>query len=110
MKFLTYTRACILFTIFLIAFYLFWTRTRYVNVKQKVGVEVEVASKKSPLNDYTKYNVYLAVVACGDRLHETLNMLKSALMFSKVKLNFVVFAEESLIESFAEKVLIDWKY
>lgn len=46
----------------------------------------------------------MAVVACGDRLHETLTMIKSALMFSKAKLNFVVVAEDNLIPSFTEKV------
>lgn len=49
-------------------------------------------------------DIVVAVVACGNRLLETLNMLKSALMFSKVKLNFIVVAEERLIESFNEKV------
>lgn len=46
----------------------------------------------------------VAVVACGDRLQETLNMLKSALMFSKEKLNFVIVAEDRLIDHFKEKV------
>lgn len=46
----------------------------------------------------------VAVVACGDRLQETLTMIKSALMFSKEKLNFIIFAEDELIESFIEKV------
>lgn len=32
-------------------------------------------------------------------------MLKSALMFSKEKLNFIVVAEDDLIESFNEKVI-----
>lgn len=46
----------------------------------------------------------MAVVACGDRLRETLIMLKSALMFTKEKLNFIVLAEDGLIESFNQKV------
>lgn len=48
------------------------------------------------------------MVACGDRLFETLAMLKSALMFSKAHLNFIVVAEDNLIESFNEK-LEEWK-
>ena len=48
--------------------------------------------------------VVLAVVACGDRLDETLVMLKSALVFTQAPLRFIVFAEEDLIESFSEKV------
>jgi UDP-xylose:glucoside alpha-1,3-xylosyltransferase len=49
-------------------------------------------------------DIVVVVVACGDRLQETLIMLKSALMFSKEKLNFIVFAEDNLIESFNQKV------
>jgi UDP-xylose:glucoside alpha-1,3-xylosyltransferase len=48
--------------------------------------------------------VVLAVVACGDRLDETLVMLKSALTFTQAPLRFIIFAEDDLIESFNEKV------
>lgn len=48
--------------------------------------------------------VVLAVVACGDRLDETLVMLKSALVFTQAPLRFIIFAEDDLIESFSEKV------
>ncbi|RZC42736.1 glucoside xylosyltransferase 2, partial [Asbolus verrucosus] len=58
--------------------------------------------------DFKRNDVVVVVVACRDRLQETLTMLKSALMFSKEKLNFVVFAEDELIESFSQK-LGEWK-
>lgn len=51
----------------------------------------------------------MAVVACGDRLFETLNMLKSALMFSKERLNFIVVAEDRLIDRFNEKVRVSFR-
>ncbi|KAF2885656.1 hypothetical protein ILUMI_20507 [Ignelater luminosus] len=60
------------------------------------------------VSDFNKSNIVVAVVACGDRLHETLTMIKSALMFSKAKLNFVIVAEDNLIPSFTEK-LNEWK-
>lgn len=52
----------------------------------------------------------IAVVACGQRLQETLAMIKSALLFnySKDKLHFLVFAENHLTTSFNEK-LGDWR-
>nr|XP_022903660.1 glucoside xylosyltransferase 2 [Onthophagus taurus] len=53
-------------------------------------------------------NIVLAVVACGDRLYETLNMIKSAIMFSESKIMFVILTEDDLIESFAEK-LSQWQ-
>ncbi|XP_060535447.1 glucoside xylosyltransferase 2 [Cylas formicarius] len=53
-------------------------------------------------------DIVVAVVACGDRLHETLMMLKSALMFTRKKINFIVLAEDALIESFEEK-LREWQ-
>uniref|UniRef100_A0A3Q1GLQ6 Glucoside xylosyltransferase 1 n=1 Tax=Acanthochromis polyacanthus TaxID=80966 RepID=A0A3Q1GLQ6_9TELE len=45
---------------------------------------------------------HLAVVACGPRLEETLNMLKSAVLFSKKPLHFYIFAEEELHNSFRD--------
>ncbi|XP_029141651.1 glucoside xylosyltransferase 2 [Protobothrops mucrosquamatus] len=51
--------------------------------------------------------MHLAVVACGDRLLETLNMLKSAVLFSNKKLKFHIFAEDSLKPEF-EKKLEEW--
>uniref|UniRef100_A0A8C8SG85 UDP-D-xylose:beta-D-glucoside alpha-1,3-D-xylosyltransferase n=1 Tax=Pelusios castaneus TaxID=367368 RepID=A0A8C8SG85_9SAUR len=51
--------------------------------------------------------MHLAVVACGDRLEETLIMLKSAVLFSYRKLRFHIFAEDSLKPKF-ERKLQEW--
>lgn len=48
--------------------------------------------------------IVLAVVACGDRLSETLVMIKSAILFTQKPLNFIVLADDPLIPSFKEKV------
>lgn len=48
------------------------------------------------------------MVACEDRLRETLNMLKSAIMFSKLHITFIVVTEDKLIRDFSEK-LEQWK-
>lgn len=40
--------------------------------------------------------IHLAVVACGNRLEETLVMLKSAVLFSHRKIQFHIFTEDSL--------------
>lgn len=65
-----------------------------------VGIQI-------PINLIFRDDIVVAVVACGDRLQETLNMVKSSLMFSKQKLNFIIVAEDRLIESFNEKVLLN---
>ncbi|XP_058512107.1 glucoside xylosyltransferase 1 isoform X2 [Ochotona princeps] len=44
--------------------------------------------------------MHVAVVACGERLEETLTMLKSAIIFSIKPLQFHIFAEEQLHDSF----------
>ncbi|XP_069062211.1 glucoside xylosyltransferase 2 isoform X2 [Pleurodeles waltl] len=44
--------------------------------------------------------MHLAVVACGERLEETLAMLKSAALFSHKELRFHIFAEETLRAAF----------
>ncbi|XP_059518934.1 glucoside xylosyltransferase 2 isoform X2 [Myotis daubentonii] len=51
--------------------------------------------------------IHLAVVACGNRLEETLVMLKSAVLFSHRKMHFHIFTEESLKPEF-DKQLQQW--
>lgn len=48
----------------------------------------------------------IAVVVCGMRVDETMNMLKSALLFNTDKnpLRFVIITEDALKERFKEKV------
>lgn len=52
---------------------------------------------------------HIVVVACGQRLQETLVMIKSCLLFnhSKEMLKFVIFTEDNLRSEFNEK-LTDW--
>ncbi|XP_048348112.1 glucoside xylosyltransferase 2 [Sphaerodactylus townsendi] len=63
--------------------------------------------KPSTVQLSTPQCMHLAVVACGDRLEETLIMLKSAVLFSNRKLKFHIFAEDSLKPEF-ERKLQDW--
>uniref|UniRef100_A0A3P9JRN5 UDP-D-xylose:beta-D-glucoside alpha-1,3-D-xylosyltransferase n=1 Tax=Oryzias latipes TaxID=8090 RepID=A0A3P9JRN5_ORYLA len=48
--------------------------------------------------------MHLAVVACGNRLVETLTMIKSALLFSLKKIKFHIFSEDSLAPQFEERL------
>ncbi|KAE8297958.1 Glucoside xylosyltransferase 2 [Larimichthys crocea] len=48
--------------------------------------------------------MHLAVVACGNRLDETLTMVKSAVLFSLKKITFHIFAEDPLAPQFEEKL------
>lgn len=48
--------------------------------------------------------MHLAVVACGNRLDETLTMVKSALLFSLKRIKFHIFAEDPLAPQFVERV------
>lgn len=48
--------------------------------------------------------MHLAVVACGERLEETLTMIKSAVLFSIRRLYLHIFAEDQLHASFTEAV------
>lgn len=50
--------------------------------------------------------MHLAVVACGNRLDETLTMVKSALLFSIKRITFHIFAEDPLAPQFKERVRI----
>lgn len=48
--------------------------------------------------------MHLAVVACGERLQETLTMIKSAVLLSIKRLCLHIFAEDQLHASFMEAV------
>lgn len=50
--------------------------------------------------------IVIAVVSCGMRLQETLNMLKSAIIFDleRIPIKFVIVTETNLMTSFKEKV------
>uniref|UniRef100_A0A1A8F639 UDP-D-xylose:beta-D-glucoside alpha-1,3-D-xylosyltransferase n=2 Tax=Nothobranchius korthausae TaxID=1143690 RepID=A0A1A8F639_9TELE len=52
----------------------------------------------------TEEVMHLAVVACGNRLDETLTMLKSAVLFSLKKIKFHIFAEDPLAPQFEERL------
>ncbi|XP_012286010.1 glucoside xylosyltransferase 1 [Orussus abietinus] len=52
--------------------------------------------------------VVICVVACGDRLEESLTMLKSALVFARRELRFIIIADDNLIPVFV-KQLSEWK-
>ncbi|MEE6502472.1 hypothetical protein FKM82_004529, partial [Ascaphus truei] len=53
--------------------------------------------------------MHLAVVACGDRLEETLTMLKSAVLFSVKEIQFHIFADDALKQEFENK-LQEWPH
>lgn len=66
-------------------------------------------SKSTPVFEKRiQEDVVICVVACGDRLEESLTMMKSALIFSKRSLRFIVISDNNLIQAFTEK-LSDWK-
>ncbi|EFA10174.2 glucoside xylosyltransferase 2 [Tribolium castaneum] len=111
MKLYTCLRIGVSFSVLLVVFYFY--SIKILNNKDDVSVEESHKVTKSlevttDRIEFKRNDIVLAVVACGDRLQETLNMLKSALIFSKEKLNFIVFAEDNLIESFNQK-LSEWK-
>lgn len=48
--------------------------------------------------------VNLAVVACGDRVAETITLVKSALMFTRSYLQFFIITEPKLKHDFIQQV------
>ena len=49
-------------------------------------------------------SIHICIVACGDRLEESLVLLKSAVLFAKSPLVFHIFAEDHLQQSFKDQV------
>uniref|UniRef100_A0A3P8TWD0 UDP-D-xylose:beta-D-glucoside alpha-1,3-D-xylosyltransferase n=1 Tax=Amphiprion percula TaxID=161767 RepID=A0A3P8TWD0_AMPPE len=74
---------------------------RGVNAKSKPRSNVaRPVIKRSRAEEF----MHLAVVACGNRLDETLTMVKSALLFSIKKIKFHIFAEDPLAPQFEERL------
>lgn len=62
---------------------------------------------KTRCSNKPKHEIVLSVVVCGDRVQETLVMIKSALSLSQdSKLRLIILAEEKLVQDFIEKVFI----
>ncbi|XP_029681632.1 glucoside xylosyltransferase 1 isoform X1 [Takifugu rubripes] len=67
---------------------------RYIMRQQGQGEATGLGRPDTPM--------HLAVVTCGDRLEETLTMIKSAILFSIRHLHLHIFAEDQLHASFME--------
>uniref|UniRef100_A0A8C5SHT0 Uncharacterized protein n=1 Tax=Laticauda laticaudata TaxID=8630 RepID=A0A8C5SHT0_LATLA len=84
--------------------------TRLEAVAGSVGRDERQRRSGSERYDFPRSQLsermHLAVVACGERLEETVTMLKSAIIFSIRSLQFHIFAEESLQSDFREIVSI----
>lgn len=96
-------RICVLCTLVLIGFFLYWTKYHGTLVRTSEPKQMHIEKVQKPIQD-----MYLAVVCCGDRFQETITMLKSAVMFTQEKINLLVVSETSLIERFNEK-LAEWQ-
>ncbi|XP_034388093.1 glucoside xylosyltransferase 2 isoform X1 [Cyclopterus lumpus] len=84
---------------------------RAINTGAGVNVNVNAKSKRrnNAARPVTKRKrveevMHLAVVACGNRLDETLAMVKSALLFSLKRITFHIFAEDTLAPQFEERL------
>ncbi|XP_063071343.1 glucoside xylosyltransferase 2 [Engraulis encrasicolus] len=82
-------------------------KTRQKSVAGRPGAKSGSAGSVRAATGTRDGLMHLAVVACGNRLEETLTMVKSALIFSVKKIKFHIFAEEGLSQEF-EKGLSEW--
>ncbi|XP_077386361.1 glucoside xylosyltransferase 2 isoform X3 [Festucalex cinctus] len=71
-------------------------RVGNVNAKSKTGRAV---GRRTRVEEF----MHLAMVTCGNRLEETLTLIKSAVLFSLKKIKVHIFAEDILIPQFKEK-------
>ncbi|XP_056365532.1 glucoside xylosyltransferase 1 isoform X2 [Oenanthe melanoleuca] len=69
----------------------------------------EAAFRYDYMKTHPSEKMHLAVVACGERLEETVTMLRSAIIFSIKPLHFHIFAEDQLHESFKD-ILDEFPY
>eukprot|EP00063_Salmo_salar_P013808 XP_013988643.1 PREDICTED: glucoside xylosyltransferase 2-like isoform X3 [Salmo salar] len=77
-----------------------WKKLSFCRQRSDMGVG-RPASKRARADEV----MHLAVVACGNRLDETLTMVKSALLFSIKSIKFHIFAEDPLTSQFEKGFL-----
>ncbi|XP_062319681.1 glucoside xylosyltransferase 2 isoform X2 [Osmerus eperlanus] len=82
---------------------------KVINIGRNVNAKRPRADARRPVSRHARGEeiMHLAVVTCGNRLDETLTMVKSALLFSIKKIKFHIFAEDPLASQF-EKELNQW--
>lgn len=79
----------------------FPTDGKQVKLEDVVPIESEESKEGSRL---WKSSLHLAVVSCGDRLEESLVMMKSAVLFSRSHLIFHIFTETQLESEFQQRL------
>lgn len=86
--------------------FFFYTRLPVLHLVNLLFSSKPRSNVARPVTRRTKAEdvMHLAVVACGNRLDETLTMVKSALLFSLKKIKFHIFAEDPLALQFKERV------
>ncbi|KAK9732280.1 Glycosyl transferase family 8 [Popillia japonica] len=103
MKTITYCKLCTIFVLIILILYFYKTKNNG-SLKATNNLYNELNVKRYN----NKRNIVIAVVTCGDRLQETLTMIKSALMFTNSKIHFIILSESQHRNSFNEK-LSEWQ-
>jgi len=67
-------------------------------------IDVFLREEAVPKNDPKAPIMHLVVVACGNRFAETLILLKSAVLLTRAKIIFHIFADDDLRPQFKKKV------
>lgn len=63
-----------------------------------------LAPSKLPLKQVPVKEINIAAVVCGNRVNETLILMKSALIFSHTPIKFIIFADDKATVSISERV------
>lgn len=99
---------CLIFVALIILLNLTNFSSKIYDVPTKETILSTTAKRRTQQPPAVTREVTICVVVCGDRVDEALTMLKSALVFAKRYLQFIVIAETNLIPAFDEK-LTEWK-
>ncbi|KAL3841328.1 hypothetical protein ACJMK2_019490 [Sinanodonta woodiana] len=75
-----------------------------VEAMKAVQLQDSAVEHSNRTSETFKNGIHLSVVACGDRLEESVVMLKSAVLFSQLPLIFHIFAEPDLQQQFRDQL------
>ncbi|KAJ2953346.1 hypothetical protein O0L34_g936 [Tuta absoluta] len=102
----------VVFAIFTLVIILSYKFCNYeITSTYQEGLVATIPVKKA-LNDIKNHNgikrIVISFVVCDSRFNESLNVVKSVLIFSKTPVHFVIFTEDELIPNFQD-ILSEWR-
>lgn len=106
-------RLLIFVSILLVLWNVFWIHNLKLNAPSEINsshvlpmllTDISINKSKNPQQHELLKEITIACVVCGNRVNETLVLMKSALIFSKENLRFIIFVDNNALVAINNQV------